>query len=71
MSLIYIALLIAPIISAIVFGISAIFFIFYCSGLIVFCPNEKNLEGHEFTERMVHESQAPPFPDFVNEFFRI
>ena len=71
MTLIYVALLIAPIVSPIVFGISAIFFIYYCCGLIVYCVNVKKLDGHEFTERMVHESRAPPFPNFVNKYFRI
>ena len=69
MFLFYVAILILPIISLIVLGISAIFFLYFWAGVIVSCINRSRLGNHKFTERMVHEVNAPPFPGYVNEYF--
>ena len=71
MLLVYIAILILPIISLIVLGLSAIFFLYFWAGIVVVCINRSRLGHHQFTERMVYETNAPPFPGYVNEYFEV
>ena len=71
MLLAYVGLLILPIISLIVLGISAIFFLYFWAGVVVSCINKSKLDDHDFTERMVYETNAPPFPGYVNEHFEV
>jgi hypothetical protein len=42
----YVAILIAPIVSIITFCISALFFLFYIAGIIVYCVNLRRLGTH-------------------------
>jgi len=67
----YALLLVMPIISLVVLGISGIFFLYFWAGVIVSCYNSRKLGSHEFTERMIHKSSAPPFPGYANEYFVI
>ena len=71
MFVIYVAILILPIISLIVLGISAIFFLYYWAAIVVVCINNSRLDDHKFTERMIYETDAPPFPGYVNEYFEV
>lgn len=58
---VYLLMLIMPYVSPVSFALSGLLFLYYWVAVLVFLKNKCKLGKHEFTEKMVPASQAPPF----------